>query len=701
MLAAAHQASFTSPAQSTWRSEQDELTTHSLLGCVAPSLHWLPDEQAVRVRSHCGRQPVRSRYRSPAPAAQSMMDAAERRTVETLKSSFKHIATTLDAACITTRIPHCANPTASSSASHSDSSAVNTSLARILADHHRIRGSALRCLMTALDIDRLAIDKAYRHIALLHESGQHREAGQAERAVRGYPPLLEVLHVVMEKNGVEEWDRWTRREENAERDSALGKYVPFPFTAAANSHTAQQLPTPMAHLLPTLAERQVYDDPPVSSPPRSPPRSLPPPLFSQPGSRPSPNRVAVSGARQAAGDGSQSLDENFEALRRRIQLGHDRTPAVLARRAAAEREKERQQRLAAKKLRAIRQAEEEEVEMEQEEDNRGNQGKEEASEVEQELQNTDKQHPITVDDEMDAEVHQLASVHDDDGAADVAQQHGGSPSDAALPMRPQLLAGISHSPTAADVSPIDGVEQRSNGFLSPYTTASPINGDSHNSYAEADGDSAAFPLSLSASTSSSPSASSRTNSFNTADSPLPASSQPTTRPVRNRKKAPRYGEDDLYTPSSPHPKPHRSSPRKPDHHHHHTKHPPASPTPHDHSHDERLWEIDNILCFRFRAYPPFHQLAGSAYRSFLIAWNGYEGGATWVMEDDLVSVDKRRLERLPEWDEWRVRPENAEVEVEEEEPWVGGGEEALNERENKKRRRGMLRTGSSKKKKAR
>ena len=597
--------------------------------------------------------------------------------METLKSSFHHIASTLDATCIATRRQQpLASAASSSASSHSQPGALNTSLARILADHHRIRGSALRCFMTALDIDRLAIDKAYRHIALLHGTGQHREAGQAERAVRGYPPLLEVLHVVMEKNGVEEWDRWSRREENAERDEALRRYVPFPFTTAAASARAQPLPAPIAHLLPTLAERQMHDEPPPSSPDRRQTRSLSPP-------GPSPVRTDASEQGQpgdAALDGAQSPDD--EVLLKRAIEADDR---ARAKRLAARREKERQQRLEAKKREAIRAAEEEHLEVSQEEDKAAD--KEEHTEAQHEVHRADKAQAITVDDETDAEVQQLASM-DEDGAADSVRLDGGLPSDGAPPTRPQLLAGVSHSPSEADVSPINEIGDRVGGSYSPYSTSSPehINGNSfHDSFAGTD-DSAASSLPLSTSLSSSLPLPSRSDNLHPINHSSSSSSQPISRPVRARKKAPRYGEDDLYTPNEPRHK-HRPSPTKPA-----TK-STHSPT----TADDRLWEIDAILCFRFRAYPPFHELAGTAYRSFLIRWKGY-GAATWVMEEDLVSVDQRRLERLVEWDEWRERSANADVEVEEEEPWVSNGEDSLNN-SHKKRRRGPV-LGPRKKKKS-
>ena len=601
-----------------------------------------------------------------------MMDSAERRTVETLKSSFKHIATTLDATCITMRPqPHLSTSLSSSQ----PEPALHTSLTRILTDHHRIRGSALRCLMTALDIDRLAIDKAYRHIALLHGAGAHREAAQAERAVRGYPPLLEVLHVAMEKNGVEEWDRWTRRQDNAERDEALGQYVPFPF-AAASSSGAQQLPLPIAHLLPTLAERQAYDEPPPSSPPRSPPRTFHPALSAQP---PRSQRQSDD-EEETAADGVQSKD-NDTLLKRAIEADN----RARAKQAAAKAEKERAQRLEAKKLQAIRAAEEKEKheteeEAEEEQERREDEGEQKevdaidhgpkVGEGKNGALTANKRQPRTVDDEADAEVQQLSSMHNDD-AADDARTGDSSPADDALATRPQLLAGVSQSPT--DVSPVNGTANGI-GLASPFSkfTSDLINGSSP-TYAASNGEPSTFPLSLTNPPLSSHSFA-RTNSFQSAEkSHLPSHvPQPATRPARSRKKAPRYGEDDLYTPNAPRtPKPHRSSPSQP------AAKParPASPAPPAESEEDKLWEVEDVLCYRFRAYPPFHELAGRSYRSFLMLWKEYPR-ATWVMEEELVSVDKRRLERLEEWDDWRSRPGNAAVEVEEEQPWLAPEEEA-------------------------
>ena len=611
----------------------------------------------------------------------AMMDPAERRTVETLKSSFKHIAATLDTTCITVR----SQPTAAASTA-SQSAAPNTSLARILADHHRIRGSALRCLMTALDIDRLAIDKAHRHIALLHEAGQTREAGQAERAVRGYPPLLEVLHVVMEKNGVEEWDRWTRRENNAEKDAALARYVPFPFTAAANSLTTNQpLPAPIAHLLPTLAERQIYDDPPPSSPHRSPPRTLPPLLSTLPlpAARSSLDGLPLlSEQKQAddgAVDGSSASDERL--LSGAIEIEAD--DRARARRLAAKREKERQQRLEAKKERAIQLAQAEEMGDSDEE-------KEENKDAESETQNgvpdAANEELLTVNDELDAEVQQLAAIPG--GGAEPlygVRPDSSSPSDAGTPIRPQLLAGVSHSPTAADVSPVNGLHNGDSSLLSPYSAASPqhVNGSLLPLASDAAIDSngsthlppALSTASISSSSSISPPLSQRIADLQAVHNQhsYSPSSQPVTRPIRARKKAPRYGEDDLYTVDEPQRKHHRSSPHK----------SAAQPPPTDADLD--VWEIDEVLCYRFRAYPPKHELAGGSYRSFLLMWKDYPR-ATWAMEDELVSVDKRQLARLLEWDEWRLLPGNAEVEVEEEQPWPSGGEEAV--KDQRKRRRG-------------
>ena len=598
--------------------------------------------------------------------------------METLKSSFKHIASTLDATCISTRAQHTSRSTttaSSASVSHSQSGEVNTSLARILADHHRIRGSALRCLMTALDIDRLAIDKAYRHIALLHGAGQHREAGQAERAMRGYPPLLEVLHVVLEKNGVEEWDRWTRREENAERDEALGKYVPFPFTPAATD--AQRLPAPVAHLLPTLAERQIYDDPLPSSPPRSPPRTLQPPLASQ-----LHNHSSHKQTTGAAVDSSQRPED--EVLLIGAMEADER---ARERRLAARRERDRQQRLEAKKRLAIQQAQEAKVEADEEEEVK--EGKEEKDDVKDGALDADKERTITVDDEVDAEVQQLTAMIDDGAVEAMPPLDGGSPSSGlSRPMRPQLLASVSHSPTEAYASLVNGVENGNSGFVSPYSAASPqpVNGDPLDAYAATNGDSPDLPVSLSSSSSLSPSFSTHINVLHAANNhSTQPSTQTITRPARTRKKAPRYGEDDLYVPNEPRPRSHRPSPSK-------LNKPPPQPE-HD---DEKLWEIDTILCYRFRAYPPFHQLAGSAYRSFLLLWKGYPR-ATWVMEDDLVSVEKRQMERLPEYDEWRLMSASANVEVEEEEPWVSGGEDGSSKAHAKRRRTGP-RIGSLKRK---
>jgi len=619
-----------------------------------------------------------------------MMDSAERRTVETLKSSFKHIATTLDATCITSR----PQPRYSTSLSASpEPGPLNTSLSRILTDHHRIRGSALRCLMTALDIDRLAIDKAYRHIALLHGTGQHREAGQAERAMKGYPPLLEVLHVVMEKNGVEEWDRWTRRQENAEKDEALGSYVPFPFraAAAASSSTVQPLPLPIAHLLPTLAERQMHDEPPPSSPPRSPPRTFAPPLSVQP-QRPHTH----SGLEHRADVGDKRSPDNETLLKRAIEADN----RARAKRVAAKAEKERQTRLHANKLQAIRAAEEdkneedEEEKGEQKEDE--DQAKEELSKAEKRMSAASKEQPITIDEELDAEVRQLSSVNSEGSAGDVRPDDS-SPTDAALPARPQMLAAVSHSPN--DASPVNGTGNGSSELVSPYSDSSPghANGSSLHSHAAMDGNSAASPQSMSFPPLSSYSfartdSSSRpdNSSHSSSHSPLTA-----TRPARTRKKAPRYGEDDLYTPNSPSTKPHRPSPHKPS-----PKPAPASPAPAVDDED-RLWEVESVLCYRFRAYPPFHELAGLTYRSFLMAWKEYPR-ATWVMEEELVCVDRRRLERLLEYDAWRDRPESQGVEVEEEEPWLVPGDEGADGgggREQKKRKRTAPRLGASRRKK--
>ena len=556
------------------------------------------------------------------------MDPAERRTVETLKSSFKHIATTLDATCMATRAHH--NPS-STSTSSSSSTQPNTSLARILKDHHCIRGSALRCLMTALDIDRLAIDKAHRHIALLHGAGQHREAGQAERAVRGYPPLLEVLHVVMEKNGVEEWDRWARRESNAERDEALGRYVPFPFHASdATSPNAQPLPAPISHLLPTLAERQAYDDP-LPSPPNSPARILPPLLT------PSAARRQVNGQKQQSGgvaDGVRSSDS--DALLKDAIEADDRAKAQ---RLAARREVDRRKR--EEKKRKL--AEAEAVDKKSEDAKAGKEErKEDAKEAEtttakeRKVLSSDKAR-MTIEDEMDAEVQQLASMHDD-GAGDVDVLDGGSPSDptqSARPLRPQLLAGVSPSPTAADASPVNGIDNRDG--VSPSSPLVPSlaridDGLPADYYTAIDFDAVHSPLSLSAPTDPwSTAFSSAGNQHHHTSS----SSQSAARPVRNRKKAPRYGEDDLYTPE-PQFKPARPSPRKPSDH----KPPPPPRSPTLELAVEPVYEIDRLLCFRYRTYPPNHELSGSSYRSFLVAWKQYPR-ATWVMEEDLVSVDRQ------------------------------------------------------------
>lgn len=602
--------------------------------------------------------------------------------MDTLKASFRHIGTTLDATCVTVRAAHEPSSSASLSSSSASSSAqLNTSLSRILTDHHRIRGSALRCLMTALDIDRLAIDKAHRHIALLHGAGQHREAEQAERAVRGYPPLLEVLHVVMEKNGVEEWDRWARRESTAQRDETLGRYVPFPITARAlQSPGTQPLPAPISHLLPTLAERQVYDDPP-SSPPHSPPRTLPPPLPAQHNGQISSSaaRPQANGQQQPARSSSDSQPLNVIT---KLQHAIEADDRAKAERLAARRVVDRQKR-AEKKRKA-----EAEVVLDENEEIKQNKEEAKRKPTPAEVPRVLKEHKemIAVDDEVDAEVQQLTATCDG-AAGEVELLDGSLPTETAQPLpplRPQLLAGASQSLTSVEVSPVNGLDHGSaaSPSSSSHSLLPRLDGALSPDFASSvDYDVAHSSLSLSGN-GGWPSSFASTDQHQSADgNHASSSSQSGARPVRNRKKAPRYGEDDLCTPE-PQAKQSRPLPRKPTEPR--PPPPPRSPSPEPSS--EPVYEIERLYCYRLRTFPPNHEQAGDAYRSFLVAWKNYPR-ATWVMEDDLVSVDRASLERLTEYDDWRVLPGNEQVEVEEEELWEGGGEDSAS-KQRKKRRRG-------------
>ena len=589
--------------------------------------------------------------RREAPVA---FDAREYRVVESIGCSFRHILSSLDSSI--------------ASIHRRSSTALNTSATRVLSDFHRIRGSALRCLLTALDLDRFARDKAKRHIALLYEDQRFAEAEEAKQGTTAFPSLLSLLHCHLEKNGVEEWDRWDRREVHSQLKQSMHPYLPIS-EATASSPSASSPSFPVSSLLPSLLD-------------------------------------AGNGRWQVRLD--EGGEEKERGRRRRRAKRMDSSPVDTSTEGPSPTEPSLRTKEGTRR---------------------------EVQRVKQRRQPSQQQRSAAADEEVQAILHQ----HSDSSSPSFDQRPDSkeeqqreeereeAPTSQVLLRLPRSL--FTHSPRPSSVSPpmdvdfaVEDAAPSPSPVMSPVVeAASPLmNGRAESSTSKSPSPAPApvhsaappspVPTFISTITSPlpndvapAPSSSEKKRATRPTDTPTtriltppvvpPSATAPTsqpslallpkltpsTRPTRERKVAPRYGDEpeDGRVASSATRIP--SKPRKQlNGRTHPTPSHTASPdkrkeavngrevSEEDEHADEDVHEIEQYLAYRYRAYPPFHPKASEHYRMYLVKWKGW-AELWWIMEEDLVSVDPQLLQGLPEWDDWRTQ--NPGVQVRAEEKW--------------------------------